>query len=77
VVGVPAEVVDVIVSRTDRLQAALGRATAEFNAMRNPPVGGWIDDLMLIAKDLTLAVDRGLRPVSTHRRVSERERRRI
>ena len=75
VVGVPAEVIDVIVSRTDRLHTALGRATQEFNSMRNPPVGGWVDDLMLIAKDLTRAVDAGLRPASANRRVSERERR--
>lgn len=75
VVGVPAEIVDTIVSKTDRLLQALGRATAEFNRMAQPPVGSWIDDLMLVAKDLGLAVDYGLRPASSHRRVSERERR--
>lgn len=64
-----------IVNRTDRLQAALGRATAEFNRMPNPPVSTWIDDLMLIAKDLTHAVDHGLRPASAHPRVPERVRR--
>ncbi|NEK86950.1 hypothetical protein GCU60_14490 [Blastococcus saxobsidens] len=74
-VGVPAELVDVLVTRTDRLLTALGRATAEFNSMKPPPVGSWIDDLMLVAKDLSLAVDYGLRPVSSQQRVSERERR--
>jgi hypothetical protein len=54
----------------------IGRATAEFNHMNPPPVGSWIDDLMLVAKDLSLAVDYGLRPTSSHRRVSERSRRR-
>ena len=44
--------------------------------MSNPPVGSWIDDLMLVAKDLSLAVDYGLRPVSSHQRVPERDRRR-
>lgn len=76
VVGVPADIVDTIVAKTDRLQAALGRATAEFNRMAKPPVGSWIDDLMLIAKDLSLAVDYGLRPASSHQRVPERDRRR-
>jgi hypothetical protein len=76
VVGVRLGAIDVVVSRTDRLQEALGRATAEFNRMPKPPVGTWIDDLMLIAKDLTHAVDHGLRPVSSHRRIPERERRR-
>ena len=75
-VGVPAELVDVLVTRTDRLLTALGRATAEFNSMKPPPVGSWIDDLMLIAKDLSLAVDYGLRPGSGHQRVPERDRRR-
>ncbi|WNV74452.1 hypothetical protein [Geodermatophilus sp. DSM 44513] len=74
VVGVRAEVVDTIVGKTDRLLAALGRATAEFNRMPNPPVGSWIDDLMLVAKDLSLAVDYGLRPVSSHQRMPERDR---
>jgi hypothetical protein len=76
VVGVPAEIVDTIVSKTDRLLSTLGRATAEFNRMAQPPVGSWIDDLMLVAKDLSLAVEYGLRPVSSEQRVSERERRR-
>lgn len=75
VVGVPAEIVDTIVSKTDRLLQAIGRATAEFNRMAQPPVGSWIDDLMLVAKDLSLAVDYGLRPASSQGRVSERERR--
>lgn len=76
VVGVPAEIVDTIVGKTDRLLETLGRATAEFNRMAEPPVGSWIDDLMLVAKDLSLAVEYGLRPASSQRRVSERERRR-
>lgn len=76
VVGIPVEILDVIVSRTDRLHTALGRASAEFNRMAKPPVGSWIDDLMLVAKDLSHAVDNGLRPASSHRRVPERERRR-
>lgn len=75
VVGVPAEIVDTIVSKTDRLLLTLGRATAEFNRMAKPPVGSWIDDLMLVAKDLSLAVDYGLRPVSSEQRVPERDRR--
>jgi hypothetical protein len=75
VAGVQVETIDVIVSRTDLLQAALGRATQEFNRMPKPPVGSWIDDLMLVAKDLTHAVDHGLRPLSSLRRVPERERR--
>jgi hypothetical protein len=76
VVGVRAEIVDTIVGRTDRLLSALGRATAEFNRLSNPPVGSWIDDLMLVAKDLSLAVDYGLRPLSSHQRLSERDRKR-
>ncbi len=75
VVGVRAEIVDTIVGKTDRLLETLGRATAEFNRMAQPPVGSWIDDLMLVAKDLSLAVEYGLRPVSSGCRVSERERR--
>lgn len=75
-VDVPADAVDAIVRETDRLQAAIGRATAEFNRMARPPIGGWVDDLMLVAKDLTWAVDHYLRPVSNRRRLSERARRR-
>ncbi|TKJ33258.1 hypothetical protein [Blastococcus sp. CCUG 61487] len=75
VVAVRTEIVDTIVSKTDRLHQVIGRATAEFNRTSQPLVGSWIDDLMLVAKDLSLAVDYGLRPASSHRHVSERERR--
>lgn len=67
------DAVDNVVDSTDRLLTVLGRATAEFNRSRNAPV--WVDDLMLVAKDLVSAVEHGLRPFSASVRVSERERR--
>jgi len=65
------DAVDKVVDSTDRLLTVLGRA--EFNRSRNAPV--WVDDLMLVAKDLVSAVEDGLRPFSASVRVSERERR--
>lgn len=62
VAAIPTDAVEEIVRRTDAVMTALGRATVRFNAMPNPPRGGWVDDLMLATKNLAGAVDGTLRP---------------
>lgn len=59
---IPIEAVEEIVRRTDAVMTALGRASASFNAMPNPPRGGWVDELMLATKNLAGAVEGTLRP---------------
>lgn len=75
--AVPGNAIDMVVEATENLMIEIGRATANFNREgRDTEEDEWINSLMLAAKELTLAVDRGLRPHSGYgsRRRAERGR---